>query len=199
MKVVITLPALFAEALVRWRSSVLGGSGGRACGRWPAMRWVRAVGVSLAACVMVLGFGAAPGHADAASGVCARGFRLGSYSTSRSAENWAGETIYTITERKRWCYSAGSHRVGSVYYPKPSINIRNEFNAAWSGTVIDSDAHYTSTGPDGRTHPNFPRWGHMSWFDVKMCHNLLGKVGCVQSYTYRVGIIGYWDGSKKLV
>ena len=100
--------------------------------------------------------------------------------------------------RKRWCYSVKTHKVGSVYYPRPSVDISNEFNAAWGWQIIDSDARYTSTRPDGKTHPQYPRWGHISWFKVKLCHNLVGKVGRIQSYTYRMGIIGYWDGSKKL-
>lgn len=140
----------------------------------------------------------APAHADAEHGVCAKGERLGSYSTSQSAKNWAGETIYVITIRKRWCYNLGTKRVGSAYSPKPSIDVKGEFNASWSSSIIDSDAYFTNVDAKGGKHPNYPRWGHVSWYTVKMCHNVVGKLGCVQSHNEKVGIIGYWDGSKKL-
>ena len=148
----------------------------------PEMKRVLTTACVLSTTLLALTVGTDPAHADAASGVCATGNRLGSYSTSRAGYNWLGERMFTITVRKRWCYSIATHRVGSAYYPKPSVNISNEFNAAWDWQIIDSDAYYTSAGPDGRSHPGYPRWAHVSWFKVKMCHNALGTLGCIKSY-----------------
>lgn len=81
---------------------------------------------------------ATPAQADAASGTCATGYRLGSYS------------------------------------------------------------YYTSRDARGYVRSNYPRWGHVSWHKVKMDHCAVKYAVCTSHYD-KLGIIGYWDGSKKLI
>lgn len=145
------------------------------------------------------GLGASPAAADATSGVCPSGQHLGSYSHSENAYNWAGEHIYKVTVRKRWCYSYENHKVTSVFWPRPSVSIYNEFSSSWDYEIVDHDGYYTSTGADGRTHSSYPQWGHVSWWKVKLCHNVIGQLGCLQTDYLKMGIISYSDGSKKLV
>lgn len=70
-------------------------------------------------------------HADAASGSCATGYKLGEYSYSKPAYNHAGEKMFSISVRKRWCYSDKKNKIGSVYTSKPSVKIYSYFGNAW--------------------------------------------------------------------
>jgi hypothetical protein len=157
------------------------------------------VGV-IAGAVIVVGISPVEAaHADAQSGTCAAGWHLGTYTYSFPAYNDYGELMWTITWRKRWCYNLASRRVGSFYAPKPSVAIRSYFGAAWSSKgVVDSDAYYTATDARGVRHPSYPRWGHVSWYKVKMDHCFVKWAICISHY-YKVGTISYWDGSKKLI
>jgi hypothetical protein len=138
-------------------------------------------------------------RADAESGTCARGWRLEEYSYSLPAYNHAGDLMWKIRWRKRWCYNVNRRAVGSVYAPRPSVTIYSYFGLAWNYEgIVDRDAHYTDVDARGGRHPNYPRWGHLSWHKVKMDHCALKWAACT-SHHYKVGIISYWDGSKKLI
>lgn len=154
------------------------------------------VAVSLTATLVTA---ASPAQADAASGTCAAGYRLGSYSSSIPAYNLPGQLMWKISWRKRWCYNVTSKRVGTVYAPKPTVSIYFIFGSAWRYRgIVDSDSYYTSRDARGYVHRNYLCWGHVSWHKVKMDHCAVKYAICTSHY-YKVGIISYWDGSKKLI
>jgi hypothetical protein len=73
------------------------------------------------------------------------------------------------------------------------------FDITWrSGGVTAHDAYFTNVDAKGGKHPKYPRWGHVEWWVVKMQHCLVKWTACTNHY-YKVGTIGYWDGSKKIV
>lgn len=144
---------------------------------------------SLCAVAMALVFVPSAAHANAANGACARGYKLGSYSYSKPAYNHAGQKMFNISIRKRWCYSDKKNKIGSVYAPKPSVKIYSYFGNAWSyDGIADKESRYVA-------HKSWKRWSHRSWYSVKMKHCALKWVGCTNHY-YKVGIIAYQDGSK---
>lgn len=137
--------------------------------------------------------------ADARDGTCAAGYRLESYTYSEKGYNAPGQLMWKITWRKRWCYSIAKRRVGTVYAPKPAVEIYSLFSNAWRNRgVVSSDSYYANIGATGVRHPNYPRWGHVSWHKVKLDHCAVKYALCTSHY-YRVGTISYWDGSKKLI
>jgi hypothetical protein len=98
---------------------------------------------------------ASPAHANAETGVCASGKKLGSYSYNEPAYNSAGELMWRISWKKRWCYDTAAKAVASVYTPKPTISIYSYFDAAWRvGSMQYVNNGYSSVGPNGNNHPN---------------------------------------------
>lgn len=163
--------------------------------------------VSLLACVALVwcvgAVTAPPASANARTGVCAKGWRLGSYTYTQPAYNSAGEKMYSITWSKRWCYNTSKKQVGTTYDPAPSVRIYSYFTTAWkNGGIAARDARYTSRDARGQNHPKQPKWAHMSTYTVNMRHCTFPVVKgvqlCFNNYVTG-GIIGYWDGSKKLV
>ena len=151
------------------------------------------------ALILAAMFALAPSaNADAESGVCSAGRTLESYTYSEPAYDSGGEKMWQITWKKRWCYDLGDKAVTSWYSPTPSISIYSYFDLAWRVGDITSDAYYTSVGADGRDHPNYPRWGHKNVWRVDMQHCAVRWALCTHHY-WRVGTIGYWDGSKKII
>lgn len=67
---------------------------------------------------------------------------------------------------------------------------------------MNKDSYYSSVDARGAKHPKFPRWNHTSWCVVNMKHctfpAVKGITICSNNYV-KVGTIGYWDGSKKLI
>lgn len=148
-------------------------------------------GLSLAA--------ASPSHADAANRTCEEhlGYKLGSYSTYRSAYSWTGDLMWRIYFRKRWCYNDRRNRVGTVFFHH-EVRVYNANGAAWKNGGSTRDEWYTSYGPTGIEHPNYPRWGHVHRRTVKMLHCLVAKPVCFAEF-WTFGIKGYQDGSKRLI
>lgn len=139
----------------------------------------------------------APALADAKSGVCGAGYRLGDYTTHKDAYNHTGEHMWQITYRKRWCYSPKNHRIAS-WYASSSVRIYSYFGLAWRYKgVTDHDEYYSNTDALGRHHPKYPRLSHVSWKTIKMDHCAVHWTACTSHY-YHLGIKGFYDGSKKL-
>lgn len=166
----------------------------------PHPRHVRRLSVVSALLAVSAIFGtASTAQADAASGTCAAGWHLGSYTRSFPAYNDYGELMWKITWRKRWCYNIATKRVGSVYAPKPSVAIYSYFAAAWTyNGIVDQDNRYTNVDARGVRHPSYPQWGHISWHTVKLNHCAVKFALCTSHY-YKVGTVAYWDGSKKVI
>jgi len=157
------------------------------------------IAVGLLAALLVSLLPTESASADAKSGTCAAGYRLGSYTYSYPAYNRDGYLMWRIKWRKRWWYSVGGHRVGSVYAPRPEVAVYGIFDNTWSFKgITSSDSYYTDRGPRGGRHPRFPRWGHVSWWTVKMNHCAMKWTLCTAHY-YKVGTVSYWDGSKKVI
>lgn len=143
--------------------------------------------------------GAHPARADAADGTCAEhlGYKLGKYSTYRSAHSWTGDLMWRIYFRKRWCYNDRLNRVGTTFFAH-EVRVYNANGAAWKNGGSTGDAWYTSYGPTGIRHPTYPRWGHVNRRTVKMLHCAVSKPVCFAEY-WTFGIKGYQDGSKRLI
>lgn len=67
-------------------------------------------------------------HADAASGTCSTGYRLGEYAYAKPAYNHASQKMFSISVRKRWCFSDKKNRMASVYTSKPSVTVYSSKN-----------------------------------------------------------------------
>lgn len=142
---------------------------------------------------------ASPASADAKSGVCAGGAKLGKYTYTEPAYDSAGEEMWSITWTKRWCYQTSTKRVVSAYSPAPSVKIYSYFDLAWrSKGVTAHDGYFTNVDARGVKHPNYPHWGHYVYWTILMQHCALKWTLCTNHY-YTVGTTGYWDGSKKIV
>lgn len=156
------------------------------------------VAIALAFVATMFGFLTEPAHADAASGVCASGRRLGSYTYNEPAYNGAGELMWNIRWSKRWCYDAKAKAVTSAWPPAPAISIYAYFNAAWKVGAITSDQHFTNRGPRGEKHRHLPHYGHLQYWRIDMQHCAVKWALCSHTY-WHLGTIGYWDGSKKII
>ena len=141
----------------------------------------------------------APAAANAASGTCARGYRLERFSYVYRAYNPAARLMWTITWRKRWCCSWPRRRIGSVHAPVPEVRIRGIYASVWRADgIVARDAYYTDRDARGHRRRGHPRWGHVSWFRVRVDHCTAGWLVC-DAHHLTVGTVSYMDGSKKVI
>lgn len=106
--------------------------------------------------------------------------------------------MWRISWAKRWCYDASKHRVGSVYFPAPSLKIYSYFTLAWKdGGITSDDAYYSDEDPRGKHHVNYPRWSHRNYWVIDMRHCAVKWTFCTNNY-WKVGTIAYSDGSKSI-
>lgn len=172
----------------------------------PAFAGIRAARRCLTATLMVALIAGAfvigsvsPASADAKGRRCtAKGYKLAEYTTHKDGYNRTGQHMWRLSYHKRWCYSVAKHSVGSWHHVWV-WSAYGPYGTVWKYRNSIGDAYYDNRGPTGKAHPNFPQWSHRSYRRFKVEHCLdPGTAKLCSTYYYRLGIIGYWDGSKKL-
>ncbi|MCW2855431.1 MAG: hypothetical protein JWR52_1046 [Marmoricola sp.] len=155
--------------------------------------------VAVALATVVLVEPATPAEADAQIGTCGSGYRLTQYDYAYPGYNGIGQLMWKITWRKRLCYNATQHRIGSVYAPPPEVLIYNFYTAAWTNEgLVSSDSYYSDRDARGTAHPSFPRWRHVSWFKIRLDHCVIKMLICAANY-YEIGTVSYSDGAKNVI
>lgn len=132
-------------------------------------------------------------YKGAGNGVCAANYKLYQDSGTMTYQNYLGNTIWTVTLKKKWCANGPNKRIGSVWR-KQAVFIRGSSTFQWSDG--GNDASNSEGGYLRYAGAQYPRSGHYDIRVRKMVYKPFHlSIGAFTIYAYQGMTVTYFGGS----